>query len=95
MIHKSKTQPPAKDDPDVEKPMRAIFAALQELLEAAAPSMRRNSPQQYASAMEMVATGRASFGAKVETSPSQVTLTLTHADGVLEIVSFLFPEPLQ
>lgn len=75
--------------------MRSIFRALQELLEIAAPSMREESPELYAHAMQMVATGRASFGAKVSTSPGQVTLTLDHPEGETSLVSYMYQEPTQ
>lgn len=73
-----------------DQAMRAIFAALQDLLELAAPSMREQSPQIYADAMTMVASGRASFAAKVSTSPATIMLTLDLPDGEKHLVAFSY-----
>lgn len=77
-------------EPDTGKPMEAIFLALQELLEAAAPSLRHDYPQKFADIMQMVASGRASFSAKISTSPAMVTLTITSTEGEHELVSFMY-----
>lgn len=77
-------------EPDTAAPMRAIFKGLQDLLEAAAPSMRSENPQRYADAMQMVASGRASFAAKVSTDPGIVTLTITCPEGDTDLVSFIW-----
>lgn len=77
-------------EPDTTEPMRAIFRGLQDLLEAAAPSMRSDNPQRYQDAMAAVASGRASFAAKVSTSPAIVTLTIAEPEGEHDLVSFVW-----
>lgn len=76
---------------DIEKKAMAdIFRGLQALLEAAAPGLRNEDSSKFARILELVASGQASFGARIATAPECVTLTIAHELGEQDLVSFFY-----
>lgn len=78
------------DNEVIEQGMAGIFAGLQALLNEVGPGLRNEDPHKFAHILELVASGEASFGARIATAPGCVTLTLITELGEQDLVSFFY-----
>jgi len=74
--------------------MECIFDSLQQLWREAEPTLHQENPGEFARTLALITSGRASFAARITTSPAAVTLTIHTPDGEHSMVTFMQSESI-